>query len=50
MAKVFANAGEVILNGLKQYHDEVIGKQFPQRENWFGMPDEEYDELIRMLG
>ena len=49
MAKVYGNAGEVILNGLKNYHDEVIGKQFPQKENWFGMPDEEYDELLKKL-
>jgi 3-methyl-2-oxobutanoate hydroxymethyltransferase len=50
MAKVFGNAGEVILNGLKQYHDEVIGRQFPQKENWFGMPDAEHDELLKLLG
>jgi 3-methyl-2-oxobutanoate hydroxymethyltransferase len=49
MAKVYANAGEVILNGLKNYHDEVISKQFPQPENWFGMPDEEYEDLKKML-
>jgi 3-methyl-2-oxobutanoate hydroxymethyltransferase len=49
MAKVFGNAGEVILNGLKCYHDEVINKIFPAPENWFGMKDEEYDELIKML-
>lgn len=49
MAKVFANAGEVILTGLKTYHDEVISRTFPMKENWFGMPDEEYDELVRML-
>ena len=49
MAKVYGNAGEVILNGLKGYHDEVIGKQFPQEEHWFGMKDEEYDELVKML-
>jgi 3-methyl-2-oxobutanoate hydroxymethyltransferase len=50
MAKVFGNAGEVILNGLRQYRDEVIGRQFPQKENWFGMPDAEYDELLKLLG
>ncbi|HEX7621897.1 MAG TPA: 3-methyl-2-oxobutanoate hydroxymethyltransferase [Anaerolineales bacterium] len=50
MAKVYGNAGEVILNGLKNYHNEVIGKQFPQPENWFGMPDDEFDELKKMLG
>jgi len=49
MAKVYGNAGEVILNGLKNYHDEVISKQFPQPENWFGMPDEEFEELKKML-
>jgi 3-methyl-2-oxobutanoate hydroxymethyltransferase len=49
MAKVFGQAGQVILDGLRQYVAEVTGKQFPQPENWFGMPDEEYDELIRLL-
>ena len=49
MAKVFGNAGEVILNGLKQYVDEVSGKAFPQPENWFGMADDEYDQLLKML-
>jgi 3-methyl-2-oxobutanoate hydroxymethyltransferase len=49
MAKVYGNAGEVILNGLKAYHDEVIDKSFPAEENWFGMKDEEYDELVKML-
>jgi 3-methyl-2-oxobutanoate hydroxymethyltransferase len=49
MAKVFGNAGEVILNGLKQYVDEVTTKTFPQPENWFGMKDDEFDELQKML-
>lgn len=49
MAKVFGNAGEVILNGLKGYHDEVKGKVFPSRDNWFGMPDEEFDNLKNLL-
>jgi len=49
MAKVYGNAGEVILNGLKNYHDEVIGGKFPAQENYFGMPDEEYEELKKML-
>lgn len=49
MAKMFGNAGEVILNGLKQYVSEVSGKSFPQPENWFGMPDEEYNELVELL-
>jgi ketopantoate hydroxymethyltransferase len=49
MAKVFANAGEVILNGLKQYASEVTAKTFPQPENWFGMSNDEYDDLLKML-
>ena len=49
MAKVFGNAGEVILNGLTQYVNEVSNKTFPQKENWFTMKDEEYDELMDML-
>ena len=49
MARVFGNAGELILNGLKCYHDEVIAHTFPQQENWFGMKDEEYAELMEML-
>lgn len=49
MAKVFGNAGEVILNGLKGYVSEVMDKTFPQPENWFGMSDEEYDDLLKLL-
>ena len=49
MAKVFGNAGEVILNGLKQYIQEVGDKSFPQPEHWFTMKDEEYEELMGML-
>jgi 3-methyl-2-oxobutanoate hydroxymethyltransferase len=49
MAKVFGNAGEVILNGLRQYVQEVGDKSFPQPEHWFTMKDEEYEELMGML-
>jgi 3-methyl-2-oxobutanoate hydroxymethyltransferase len=49
MAKVFGNAGEVILNGLTQYVQEVTDKTFPQPENWFRMQDEEYDALLEIL-
>jgi 3-methyl-2-oxobutanoate hydroxymethyltransferase len=49
MAKVYGNAGEVILNGVKQYVAEVSNGQFPQPENYFGMKDEEYDELVAMM-
>ena len=49
MAKVYGNAGEVILNGLKGYVDEVIDGHFPEPENYFGMKDEDYDELMALL-
>jgi 3-methyl-2-oxobutanoate hydroxymethyltransferase len=49
MAKVYADAGQVILNGLKQYVEEVTDKTFPQPENWFGMKDEDYEELAGLL-
>ena len=49
MSKVYGNAGEVILNGLKQYIREVTTPAFPQPENYFTMLDEEYDELLKML-
>jgi 3-methyl-2-oxobutanoate hydroxymethyltransferase len=49
MAKVYGNAGEVILNGLKQYVQEVTSKEFPERERYFGMKAEEYEELSAML-
>ena len=49
MAKVFADAGAVIREGLNGYVKEVSEKTFPAKENWFGMPDEEYDELLKML-
>ncbi len=50
MAKVFADAGAVIREGLAGYVREVTGRTFPAPENWFGMRDEEYDELVRLLG
>jgi 3-methyl-2-oxobutanoate hydroxymethyltransferase len=50
MAKVFGDAGKVILDGLKLYAQEVTDQTFPQPENWFGMPDEEYNELVKLLG
>jgi 3-methyl-2-oxobutanoate hydroxymethyltransferase len=49
MAKVFADAGAVIRAGLEAYVKEVTEKTFPAPENWFGMPDEEFDELKKML-
>jgi 3-methyl-2-oxobutanoate hydroxymethyltransferase len=49
MAKVYGNAGEVILNGLEQYVQEVSDRSFPQIENYFKIKDEEYQELLKLL-
>lgn len=49
MAKVYGDAGDVILEGLKQYAKEVQAGQFPQPENWFGISDKEYEELLQLL-
>lgn len=49
MAKQFRNAGEVILEGLKDYVEEVRSKKFPTKENYFGIKDNEYEELETLL-
>ena len=49
MAKVYGNAGEVILNGVKQYITEVGDNTFPQPKNYFSMKDNEFDELTALL-
>lgn len=49
MAKVFGNAGEVILDGLKQYAKEVKDGSFPKPENYFKIKDEDYLELEKLL-
>ena len=49
MAKKFADAGKVIGDGLKQYVAEVTTKVFPEPERYFGIKDEEYAEMMRLL-
>jgi len=49
MAKVFADAGALIREGLDAYVREVSDRTFPQPEHWFGMKDEEFDELVHGL-
>ncbi|MCK5646352.1 MAG: 3-methyl-2-oxobutanoate hydroxymethyltransferase [Anaerolineales bacterium] len=49
MAKVYGDAGKVILEGLKNYASEVHNGSFPQPENWFKIKDQEYDELLDLL-
>jgi 3-methyl-2-oxobutanoate hydroxymethyltransferase len=50
MAHVFADAGAVIRGGLDAYVRAVTERTFPAPENWFGMKDEEFDELVKRLG
>jgi 3-methyl-2-oxobutanoate hydroxymethyltransferase len=49
MAKVFADAGAVIREGLEAYVREVSDRTFPQPEHWFSMPDADYDLLVAAL-
>jgi 3-methyl-2-oxobutanoate hydroxymethyltransferase len=49
MAKQYCDAGKLIGDGLKQYVEEVKGKVFPEPERYFGIKDEEYQELRRLV-
>lgn len=49
MAKVYGNAGQVILDGLKSYVKEVTSGEFPQPENWFGIKDDQFADLQKLL-
>jgi ketopantoate hydroxymethyltransferase len=49
MSKKYADAGQVIGDGLKQYVNEVTEKSFPGADNYFGIKDEEYNELVRLV-
>lgn len=49
MARVYGDAGQVILDGLKQYVEDVVTRDFPQPENWFTIKDSAFGELKEML-
>ena len=49
MAKVYADAGQLIRDGLKKYVEEVQGRDFPQPENSFRMKADELEELEKLL-
>lgn len=49
MAKVFADAGAVIREGLAAFVAEVEAGTFPGPEHGFPMSDAEYEELVRGL-
>ena len=48
-AKQYADLGEVIVQGLKRYVDEVREGQFPEPKHCFTIPEEQYEELLAML-
>jgi len=49
MAKLYADAGKVIADGLREYVREVHEGQFPQPENYFGMADDAFEDLTKRL-
>lgn len=49
MARIYGNAGQIILDGIRQYVEDVITRDFPQRENWFTMKDEAFEELKGLI-
>jgi 3-methyl-2-oxobutanoate hydroxymethyltransferase len=49
MAKKYGDAGKVIGDGLKEYVAEVTSRVFPEPERYFGMKDEEYVQLVRLI-
>ncbi len=50
MAKVFGQADKVIQDGLNRYVEEVENKVFPEKEHYFGIKDEEYEQLLELIG
>src|SRR5512139_3180771 len=49
MAKKYGDAGKVIGDGLKEYVQEVTTRVFPEPERYFGIKEEEYTELRRLV-
>lgn len=49
-AKQYADLGEMIVQGLKRYAEEVRGGFFPEPKHGFTISQEQYEELLKMLG
>jgi 3-methyl-2-oxobutanoate hydroxymethyltransferase len=47
MAKRYRDVGSLLLEGLRQYADEVRERKFPGEENFFRMPEEELADLLK---
>lgn len=48
-AKQYADVGETIVQGLKRYAEEVREGLFPEPKHGFTIPDQQYEELLKML-
>ena len=48
-AKEYADVGEIIVEGLKRYIEDVQGGVFPEPKHCFTIFDEEYQELLDMV-
>jgi hypothetical protein len=49
MAKLYRDLGAAVLEGLKEYADDVRERRFPAVEHRFAMADDEIAELERRL-
>ena len=49
-AKQYADVGETIVQGLKRYAEEVREGLFPEPKHGFTISDQQYEELLKMLG
>jgi 3-methyl-2-oxobutanoate hydroxymethyltransferase len=47
--KQYTNVRKVIVEALKEYNQDVIGKSFPGPEHSFKMPDEALEQLKKMI-
>ncbi len=48
-AKQYADVGEIIVEGLKRYSEDVRSGAFPEPKHGFTIRDEQYEELLKML-
>ncbi len=48
-AKQYADLGEMIVQGLKRYAEEVREGLFPEPKHGFTISDQQYEELLKML-
>jgi len=49
-AKQYADLGKTIVEGLERYADEVRDGVFPEPKHCFTISDEQYEELLALLG